>query len=143
MLTPGIAGIGTDLLRIERMERAYVRHGERLLKRILGPEEQAVFRRRAARDPQRGIRYLATRFAAKEAFSKAIGLGMHMPMTWSRMQVVNLPGGRPSVRLSGPLADWYGARFGQAHISLADEHDMATAFVVIEALPAKTEMRKS
>lgn len=134
MSAPGIAGIGTDLLRVDRIEHVYARHGERFVARILGPDEQLVFRRRAARDPQRGIRYLATRFAAKEAFSKAIGLGMHMPMAWRRMQVINLPGGRPDVRLSGPLADWYGERFGQAHITVTDEHDMAVAFVVIEAL---------
>ncbi|WP_269495106.1 holo-ACP synthase [Castellaniella sp. S9] len=143
MSAPGIAGIGTDLLRIERIERVYARHGERFVARILGADEQVVFRRRAARDPRRGIRYLATRFAAKEAFSKAIGLGMHMPMAWSRMQVVNLPGGRPGVRLSGPLAEWYAERFGTAHISLTDEDDMAAAFVVIEALPALAEARPS
>ncbi|MER1966340.1 holo-ACP synthase [Castellaniella sp. GW247-6E4] len=143
MSAPGIAGIGTDLLRIERIERVYARHGERFVARILGPDEQAVFRRRAARDPRRGMRYLATRFAAKEAFSKAIGLGMHMPMAWSRMQVINLPGGRPGVRLSKPLADWYHARFGPAHVSLTDEHDMVAAFVIIEALSADVEVRKS
>ncbi len=141
MHPPGIAGIGTDLLRIERIERAYARHGERLLARILGPDEQAVFHRRAARDPWRGIRYLATRFAAKEAFSKAIGLGMHMPMAWSRVQVLNLPGGRPGLRLSGPLADWYDARFGTAHVSLTDEDHMVAAFVVIEARPAPIDER--
>ncbi|HUH41468.1 MAG TPA: holo-ACP synthase [Castellaniella sp.] len=133
MSVPGIAGIGTDLLRIERIERAYARHGQRLLQRILGPDEQQVFHRRAARDPRRGIRYLATRFAAKEAFSKAIGLGIHMPMTWSRVQILNRPGGGPGVHLAGPLADWYDARFGRAHVSLTDEADMVAAFVVIEA----------
>src|SRR3546814_14982675 len=82
----GIGGIGTDLLQVDRIARVFERHGERLLRRVLGPDEILVFHRRYARDPQRGIRYLATRFAAKEAFSKAIGLGMHGPMAWSRMQ---------------------------------------------------------
>lgn len=133
MAGPGIGGIGTDLLRVDRIARVFERHGERLLRRVLGPEEIAVFRRRHARDPQRGIRYLATRFAAKEAFSKAIGLGMHVPMTWSRMQTLNRPGGRPEVKLSGPLASWYAERFGRAHVSMTDEQDMVAAFVVVEA----------
>lgn len=135
---PGaIAGIGTDLIRIERIERALARHGERFVVRILGEQERIVYARRAARDPVRGVRYLATRFAAKEAFSKAIGLGMHMPMAWSRMQTLNAPGGRPVVQLSGELQSWFDARFGAAHISLTDESDMAMAFVVLEhKLPA-------
>ncbi|HRL21006.1 holo-ACP synthase [Alcaligenes sp. SDU_A2] len=130
---PGsIAGIGTDLIRIERIERALARHGERFVARILGEQERIVYARRAARDPARGIRYLATRFAAKEAFSKAIGLGMHMPMAWSRMQTLNAPGGKPVVCLSESLQSWYDARFGTAHISLTDESDLAMAFVVLE-----------
>ncbi|WP_368641457.1 holo-ACP synthase [Castellaniella ginsengisoli] len=136
MFTGAIAGIGTDLLRVERVERIYSRHGGRFVHRILGADEQLVHHRRQARDPRRGVLYLATRFAAKEAFSKAIGLGIHMPMTWSRVQILNRPGGAPEIRLSGPLADWYAARFGRAHVSMTDEADMVAAFVVIEALPA-------
>lgn len=136
MFTGAIAGIGTDLLRVERVERIYSRHGGRFVHRILGADEQLVHHRRQARDPRRGILYLATRFAAKEAFSKAIGLGIHMPMTWSSVQILNRPGGAPEIRLSGPLADWYAARFGRAHVSMTDEADMVAAFVVIEALPA-------
>ncbi|MFC4299154.1 MAG: holo-ACP synthase [Castellaniella sp.] len=136
MSTGAIAGIGTDLLRVDRIERIYARHGDRFVRRILGADEQLVHARRRARDPRRGILYLATRFAAKEAFSKAIGLGIHMPMTWSRAQVLNRPGGAPEIRLSGPLADWYATRFGRAHVSMTDETDIVSAFVVIEALPA-------
>ena len=136
MSTGAIAGIGTDLLRVERIERIHARHGDRFVRRILGPEERLVHQRRQARDPRRGILYLATRFAAKEAFSKAIGLGIHMPMTWSRAQILNRPGGAPEIRLSGPLADWYAASFGRAHVSMADEADMVAAFVVVEALPS-------
>ncbi len=138
-----IAGIGTDLLRVERIERIYARHGERFVRRILGADEQLVHHRRQARDPRRGILYLATRFAAKEAFSKAIGLGIHMPMTWSRVQILNRPGGAPAIRLSGPLADWYATRFGQAHVSMTDETDMVAAFVVIEALTAARQPEES
>ena len=134
MPTGSIAGIGTDLLRVDRIERIYARHGDRFAQRILGADEQQVHQRRRARDPRRGILYLATRFAAKEAFSKAIGLGIHMPMTWSRVQILNRRGGAPEIHLSGPLADWYAERFGQAHVSMTDETDMVAAFVVIEAL---------
>lgn len=129
----GIGGIGTDLLQVGRIAKVFERHGERLLRRVLGPDEILVFHRRYTRDPQRGIRYLATRFAAKEAFSKAIGLGMHSPMTWSRMQTLNRPGGRPEVVLSEPLAGWYAERFGCAHVTMTDEQDMVAAFVVVEA----------
>lgn len=135
MTGAGIAGIGTDLLRVDRIERIYARHGERFVQRVLGADEQLVHARRTARDPRRGILYLATRFAAKEAFSKAIGLGIHMPMTWSRVQILNRRGGAPEVHLSGPLKDWYDARFGQAHVSMTDESDMVAAFVVIEGRP--------
>jgi holo-[acyl-carrier protein] synthase len=128
-----IAGIGTDLLQVERMARIYARHGQRLVQRVLGPDEQLVHARRAARDPRRGILYLSTRFAAKEAFSKAIGLGIHMPMAWSRVQILNRRGGAPEIHLSGPLKDWYDARFGYAHVSMTDEADMVAAFVVVEA----------
>jgi holo-[acyl-carrier protein] synthase len=128
-----IAGIGVDLLRVQRIDDVYARHGDKFVRRILGPQEIEKFRQRHERDPRRGIRYLATRFAAKEAFSKAIGLGMHSPMTWSRMQTLNEPGGKPAVRLSGPLAPWYEARFGAAHVSITDESDTVAAFVVVEA----------
>ncbi|MGE8603573.1 holo-ACP synthase, partial [Bordetella trematum] len=85
--TPGaIAGIGMDLIRVDRIERALARHGERFAEKVLGDQELEKFRARSARDPQRGVRFLATRFAAKEAFSKAIGLGMRLPMTWKRVQ---------------------------------------------------------
>lgn len=132
--TPGgIAGIGVDLTRIARIERVYARHGARFVQRILGPEEIPVFERRHRRDPARGMRFLASRFAAKEAFSKAIGLGMHDPMAWSRMQTLNAPGGKPMVSLREPLAGWYSARFGAAHVSITDESDVVAAFVVVEA----------
>lgn len=132
---PGkIAGIGLDIIRVERIQAAYDRFGDKFLRRILGPQEIEIFHRRFNRDPRRGIRFLATRFAAKEAFSKAIGLGMHSPMAWSRMQTLNAPGGRPVVKLGEPLASWYGSRFGTAHVSVTDESDMVAAFVIAETL---------
>lgn len=136
MSISGIAGIGTDLLSVARIQGVYERHGERFVQRILGVDEQAVHRRRQARDPGRGVLYLASRFAAKEAFSKAIGLGMRMPMAWSRVQILNQPGGAPALHLAGPLADWYHERFGAAHVSISDESSMVVAFVIVEHRPA-------
>jgi len=137
--TGNVAGIGVDLLRVQRIENAYARHGLRFAQRILGPQELEVFQRRYQRDSQRGIRYIATRFAAKEAFSKAIGLGMHAPMSWTLMQTLNRPGGKPGVSLSEPLASWYAQRFGAAHVSMTDESDMVAAFVVVEARAAPAD----
>ena len=130
-----IAGIGTDLVKMDRIDRAWQRHPERFPEKILGADELRVFQARAARDRARGVRYLATRFAAKEAFSKAIGLGMRMPMWWTRMQTLNAPGGRPRVVLSEPLAQWYAERYGAAHVSLTDESEYGAAYVVVESLP--------
>ena len=131
-----IAGIGTDLVKMDRIDRAWQRHPDRFPEKILGIDELLVFRARAARDRARGVRYLATRFAAKEAFSKAIGLGMRMPMWWTRMQTLNAPGGRPRVVLSAPLDQWYAERYGAAHVSLTDESEYGAAYVVVESLPA-------
>ena len=128
----GIAGIGMDLLRIDRIERALARHGDRFAEKILGPEELLKFRARRARDPARGVRFLATRFAAKEAFSKAIGLGMRMPMTWTRVQTLNAPSGRPMLVIAPSLLAWYTPRFGAAHVSITDESDLAAAYVIVE-----------
>lgn len=130
---PGcIAGIGLDLVRIDRIEQALARHGDRFAEKILGLDELHKFHARRARDAMRGVRFLATRFAAKEAFSKAIGLGMHMPMSWRRVQTLNAPGGRPVLVLAPELRAWYAPRFGAAHVSITDETDMAAAYVVIE-----------
>jgi holo-[acyl-carrier protein] synthase len=122
-----------DLVKMDRIDRAWQRHPERFPAKVLGEDELRVFKARAARDRARGVRYLATRFAAKEAFSKAIGLGMRMPMWWTRMQTLNLKGGRPAVVLSGELAQWYEARFGAAHISLTDDSEYGAAYVVVES----------
>lgn len=134
LTSPSIAGIGTDLLYLHRIESSFARFGERFVKRILGIQEQQKFQARYVRDSQRGLRFLATRFAGKEAFSKAIGLGIHHPMAWSRVQILNEPSGRPVVVLSEPLKSWYEERFGAAHVSLTDESDLVMAFVIIETL---------
>ncbi len=132
-LPSAVAGIGTDITYVSRVAAVFERHPERFVKRILGEQEQQVFKGRYERDSRRGMRYLATRFAAKEAFSKAIGLGMHMPMAWSRMQVLNAASGKPQVVLAEPLKGWFEQRFGAAHVSLTDESDTVMAFVIVES----------
>ena len=129
-----IAGVGLDLIRIDRIDQVWRRFPDRFPSRILGADELRVFEARAARDRTRGVRYLATRFAAKEAFSKAVGLGMRSPMWWDRMQTLNAPGGKPTVVLSSLLREWYEARFGAAHVSITDESEYGAAYVVVEAL---------
>ena len=99
---------------------------------MLGPHEIEVFRDRLAKVEVRGISYLGTRFSAKEAFSKAIGLGMRLPMTWRSCEVVKAASGQPQIRLHGALATWFAARRLAAHVSISDESDIATAFVVVE-----------
>lgn len=129
-----IYGIGTDVCDIRRIARALERHGERFAERVLGPHEIAVWRDRSRRVPARGQAYLATRFAAKEAFSKAIGLGLRMPMTWRACEIVKAPSGKPGIHLHGELAAWFDARGLVAHVTVSDETDYATAFVVVETL---------
>ena len=130
-----IYGVGTDICDLRRIAATFERRGERFAERVLGPHEIEVFHARRARVAARGISYLATRFSAKEAFSKAIGLGMHAPMSWRACEVVNAPSGQPRIRLHGVLAEWFGARRLSAHLSLTDEADYAASFVVVEQRP--------
>ena len=127
-----ILGIGTDLCDIRRLRATLARRGERFAQRVLGAHEIEVFRARRARSEVRGVAYLATRFAAKEAFSKAIGMGMRMPMTWRACEILNLPSGAPVIRLSGELATWFDAQGLRAHVTVTDETDYAASFVVVE-----------
>ena len=127
-----IFGIGTDLCDVRRVAATLARRGDRFAERVLGPHEIVVFAERRARIEARGVSYLATRFSAKEAFSKAIGLGMRMPMTWRACEIVNAPGGKPVLQLHGELARWFEARRLRAHVTLTDEADYAASFVVVE-----------
>ena len=127
-----IYGIGNDICDVRRIRASLERHGERFAARILSDTELATWRSRSARWPERGVRYLATRFSAKEAFSKAIGLGMVMPMTWRNCEVANLPSGQPTIALHGALKDWFEARALRVHLSLSDETDYAASFCVVE-----------
>lgn len=127
-----IYGIGTDICDLRRIRATLERRGERFAEKVLGPNEIQVFHARWARVDARGVAYLATRFSAKEAFSKAIGLGIRMPMTWRSCEILNLPSGKPEIRLHGALADWFAARRLSAHVTVTDETDYAASFVVVE-----------
>ncbi len=127
-----IVGIGTDICDVRRVKASLQRHGERFARKVLSDAEYAQWQARSARWPERGVRYLATRFSAKEAFSKAIGLGLRMPMTWRACEIANLPSGAPVIVLHGALKAWFDARGYTAHISLTDESDYAASFCVVE-----------
>ncbi len=131
-----IFGIGTDLCDVRRVQATLARRGDRFAAKVLGPSEMAVFHARRARAEERGLRYLATRFSAKEAFSKAIGLGIRMPMTWRGCEILNRPSGQPYILLHGDLDEWFRARGLQAHVTVTDETDYAASFVVVESGPS-------
>ncbi|MFG6486824.1 holo-ACP synthase [Roseateles sp. BYS78W] len=131
-----IYGIGTDICDIRRIAEALQRRGDRFAEKVLGPDELQVFRARRARSDTRGIRYLATRFSAKEAFSKAIGLGLHLPMRMPDCQILNEASGKPMLKLSGALAGWWAERGLSGQVTLSDESDYAVSFVVVETTKA-------
>lgn len=137
---PAIAGIGLDLLRVDRVRLALDRWGDRFAEKILGPEELLKFHARRARDPARGVRFLATRFAAKEAFSKAVGTGFKAGVFMKDIGVVNAKSGAPTLALTGGAAARLAALIpagheAVVHLTLTDDHPWAQAFVVIEARP--------
>ena len=127
-----IYGIGTDICDIRRIRASLEKHGERFAQKVLSDNEMQTYRVRSERWPERGVRYVATRFSAKEAFSKAIGLGMRMPMTWRLCEVAKLPSGQPTIVLHGVLKEWFEAKGLTAHISVSDESDYATSYCVVE-----------
>ena len=127
-----IYGIGTDICDIRRIRASLDKHGERFAQKVLSDTEMQPYRARSARWPERGVRYVATRFSAKEAFSKAIGMGMRMPMTWRLCEVAKLPSGQPTIVLHGVLKEWFEAKGLSAHVSVSDESDYATSYCVVE-----------
>lgn len=127
-----IYGIGTDICDVRRIRQSLAKYGDRFGKRVLSPTEYAVWQARTARSSERGVRYMATRFSAKEAFSKAVGMGIRMPMTWRRCEIANHPSGAPYIVLHGALKEWFHARGLKAHISVTDETDYAASFCVVE-----------
>jgi holo-[acyl-carrier-protein] synthase len=127
-----IYGIGTDICDIRRIRTSLEKHGDRFAQKVLSDNELKTYRARSERWPERGVRYVATRFSAKEAFSKAIGLGMRMPMTWRLCEVAKLPSGQPTLVLHGVLKAWFEAKGLSAHVSVSDESDYATSYVIVE-----------
>jgi holo-[acyl-carrier protein] synthase len=129
-----IIGIGVDLCDIRRIERALERYGERFTRRCFTEIERAKADRRADRAGT-----YAKRFAAKEACSKALGTGIR-GIRWQEMGVVNLPSGQPTFHLKGKARDRLAAltppgHVARVHLTLTDEHPLAQAIVMIEALP--------
>jgi holo-[acyl-carrier protein] synthase len=129
-----IFGIGQDVIEVERVAAALDRRGERFASRVLGPRELAVYEARRRRSAARGIAFLATRFAAKEAISKAVGLGMRMPMSWRAVEIVNEPGGRPCAIANGRFAAFLEAKRLRLHVSVADLASLAVAHAVAETV---------
>ncbi|MBX3652870.1 MAG: holo-ACP synthase [Ramlibacter sp.] len=127
-----IYGIGTDICDVRRIRASLERHGERFAHKILSDAEFATWQMRGQRWPERGVRYLATRFSAKEAFSKAIGLGMRMPMTWRLCEIGKQASGKPVIVLHGGLKTWFEDQGLTALVSVTDETDYAASFVVVE-----------
>jgi len=127
-----IFGIGTDVCDIRRIRASLDRHGDRFALKILSDAEFATFKARGVRWPDRAVNYLATRFSAKEAFSKAIGLGMRMPMTWRHCEIAKAESGKPEIVLHGELKTWFEARQLTAHVTVTDETDYAASFCVVE-----------
>ncbi|AJY51058.1 MULTISPECIES: holo-ACP synthase [Halomonadaceae] len=123
-----IVGIGSDIARIERFTRAVQRHGPRFAQRILGPEEHTLWLQKS-----QPAAFLAKRFAAKEAFVKALGLGLRHGMQWCDIQVLNDALGKPYFVLDGKAERLLqAAGVTASHITLSDEAEYAVAFVVLE-----------
>ena len=127
-----IHGVGTDICKIPRIAQALARHGERFAQKILGPQEMAVYRARAEGHPTRGVRYVATRFAAKEALSKALGIGLRAPMTWPAAQLLNAHNGKPEFVCGGALLQYLEQNRLTVQVSVSDEEDYAVAFAIVE-----------
>ena len=131
-----IIGIGSDLCNIERIEKSLERFGDRFLERVFTDVEKAKARSR----PHTIGGTLAKRFAAKEAFSKAVGTGFKRGVFMKDIGVVNLPSGQPTLALTGGAKERLDAMVpaGQAasvHLTMTDDHPFAMAVVIVEALP--------
>ena len=135
-----IIGIGSDLIDIRRVAKVIERHGDRFLDRVFTDAERARAARRANSEKMVIATY-AKRFAAKEACSKALGTGIRRGVWWRDMGVINLPGGRPTMQLTGGALARLLSLTPQGHqarvdLSITDDWPMAQAFVIISAVPA-------
>jgi holo-[acyl-carrier protein] synthase len=123
-----IYGIGVDLVSIGRMEKVIRRWGDRFVHRVFTPFESEICNQRAF--PASAF---ALRFAAKEAFSKALGLGMRKGLKWRDIETFNHPGGRPNLRLHGKSYEiCQNMGITGVYLSLSDDGDYAVAMVVME-----------
>lgn len=122
-----IVGVGADLVAIGRLREMWRRHGERVLARLLACDERESCR--ASGDPGR---FLAKRFAAKEALGKALGTGIRAPVLLTSIAVAHDVWGKPFFCFGGELASWITERQWVCHLSLSDETEYAQAFVVVE-----------
>ncbi|KAB2927015.1 MAG: holo-ACP synthase [Dechloromonas sp.] len=120
-----IHGIGTDIVAVARLRSMWERHGERALERLLAPQERDDFARAADKG-----RFLAKRFAAKEAFAKAFGTGVRPPVLLPAIAVTHDELGKPAFAFNGPLAKAAGHL--TAHLSISDEAEYAVAYVILE-----------
>jgi len=133
-----ILGIGNDITDIRRIEKVIAKHGERFLNRIFTETERKRAERKA-----KSVETYAKRFAAKEACSKALGTGMRRGVWWRDMGVVNLPSGRPTMKLTGGAAERLAnmtppGMEARIDLTITDEYPLAQAFVIISAVPAGT-----
>ncbi|UCF57250.1 MAG: holo-ACP synthase [Deltaproteobacteria bacterium] len=123
-----IYGIGIDLVNIKRVERVIERWGDRFIGRVFTPDEIAFCYKRAF-----PISAFALRFAAKEAFSKALGLGMRRGIRWKDIEIFHFPQGQPYLKLRGRSSDiCREKRITSYHLSLSDEGEYGIAMVVLE-----------
>ena len=123
-----MTGIGTDLVRIGRMEKSLARFGERLAQRILSEAERKLLADGAGK-----ALFLAGRWAAKEAFAKALGTGFAHGMGPCDIEILRLPSGAPCIELKSKARElWLSAGAGRIHVSISHDTDYALAFVVIE-----------
>jgi holo-[acyl-carrier protein] synthase len=131
-----ILGVGVDICRIQRLAAAYSRHGDRLVQRLLTPAEQTFFSQRYEKSPQRGLQFLSSRFAAKEALSKALGSGIRGLMGFQSASVLPDELGKPCIHLHGDLTKMFAHHRWLPHISISDEEDCVVAYCLIEILAA-------
>ncbi|MEZ7910646.1 MAG: holo-ACP synthase [Propionivibrio sp.] len=129
-----IHGVGTDIAAVARLAALYEKHGERALEKLLAPAEREGFERAADKG-----RFLAKRFAAKEAFGKALGIGVAAPATLPNVAIDHDTLGKPVFAYAPELDAWLRERGLIAHLSISDEKDYATAFVVVERLSGQAQ----
>ena len=129
-----IFGVGIDIVDIDRIAASYARFGERFAHRILGAREFARFEARRLRSERRGLAFLSTRFAGKEAVAKALGLGMRSPMRWHSVEILNDASGRPLASVHADLRRFVERHRLRLHVSLTDAQTTAAAYAIAEVV---------